>query len=55
MLPTLDPQARLSDQLVRRAFPSIDLIKQLLEGKQATAVLTNLRVRRVHIRNGSVP
>jgi hypothetical protein len=55
MLPKLDLQAQLCDQLVRRAFRWIDLIKQLADAKQPTTLLTDLRGRRAPIRNGNVP
>lgn len=51
MLPKLGIQAQLCDQLVLRAFQWIDLIKQLADAKQPTALLTDLRGRRAPIRN----
>lgn len=54
MLPKRGLQAQLCDQLVRRAFQWIDLIKQLADAKQPTTLLTDLRGRRVPIRNRSV-
>lgn len=51
MLRTFGPQAQWCDQLVRRAFQWTDLIKQLADVKQRTTLLTDLRGRRVRIRN----
>ena len=54
MLPTLGLQAQLRDQLVQRAFPLIDPIKQLADAKQPTTLLTDRRGLRVPFRNRSV-
>jgi hypothetical protein len=54
MLRKIGPQARLGDQLVRREFHPIDPIKQLADAKPPRTVLTDLRGRRVPIRNRSV-